>query len=114
MVTAISRPVDGTTQYLYGNPGNPFQVTASRATDNTLTTYSYDTSGNLFAFERAGTRYYVATDHLGTPKVVTDNTGAIVKQVEYDAWGVKLSDSAPAFDLPVGLYGIPPIARPGV
>jgi RHS repeat-associated protein len=104
----------GTTKYLYGNPGNPFQLTASRSSDNTLTTYSYDTAGNLFALERAGSRYYVATDQLGTPKVVTDNTGAVVKQVEYDAWGVKLSDSAPTFDLPVGFAGGIPEATTGL
>ena len=87
MFTAISRPVDGTTQYLYGNPGNPFQLTASRATDNTLTTYSYDTSGNLFAFERAGSRYYVATDHLGTPILATADTGTLIWQGGFEPFG---------------------------
>jgi RHS repeat-associated protein len=95
----------GTVQYLYGNPGNPFQVTASRDGARILTTYFYDTAGNLFAFDRGGQRYYVATDHLGTPKVVTDGMGNVVKAVEYDAWGVMLSDSNPTFDLPVAFAG---------
>jgi RHS repeat-associated protein len=95
----------GVTQYLYGNPGNPFQVTASRDAVGVLTTYFYDTAGNLFALESSGQRYYVATDHLGTPKSVTDAVGAVVKAVEYDAWGVKTSDSNPAFDLPVAFAG---------
>ena len=56
-----------TTQYLYGNLSNPFQVTASRAPDNTLTVYYYEDFGALYGFERAGQRYYVASDHLGTP-----------------------------------------------
>jgi RHS repeat-associated protein len=93
------------TQYLYGNLSNPFQVTASRAPDNTLTVYYYDDFGALYALERGGARYYVGSDHLGTPKVVTDNTGTIVRQVEYDSWGVKISDTNPGFDIPVGFAG---------
>jgi RHS repeat-associated protein len=95
----------GTYQYLYGNPGSPFQVTATRDTSGVLTNYFYDTAGNLFSFERGGQVYYVATDQLGTPKAVTDATGAVVKTVEYDAWGVKISDSNPTFDLPIGFAG---------
>lgn len=115
MARRVARTAAGaTTQYLYGNPGNPFQLTASRAPDNTLTTYFYETSGNLFAFERGGQRYYVATDHLGTPKVVTDNAGNVIKQTEYDAWGVKLSDTNPALDLPVGYAGGIPESTTGL
>ncbi len=95
----------GVTQYLYCNPGNPFQLTASRGVDSALTNYFYDTAGNLYALERGGVRYYVATDQLGTPKVVTDGTGAVVKTVEYDAWGTTTSDSNPSFDLPIGFAG---------
>ncbi|MHB1012925.1 MAG: RHS repeat domain-containing protein [Desulfobacteria bacterium] len=95
----------GTTQYLYGNPDSPFMVTASRDVAGILTNYFYDTAGNLYAIERGGVRYYVATDHLGTPKSVTDATGSVVKVVEYDAWGVKMLDSNPAFDLLIGFAG---------
>jgi RHS repeat-associated protein len=93
------------TQYLYGSLSNPLQVTASRAPDNTLTVYYYDDFGALYAFERGGARYYVGSDHLGTPKVITDNTGAILRQIEYDSWGVKISDTNPSFDLRVGFAG---------
>jgi RHS repeat-associated protein len=93
------------TQYLYGNLSQPFQVTASRAPDNVLTVYYYDPFGALYAFERGGSRYYVGSDHLGTPKVITDNTGNIIRQMEYDSWGVKISDTNPSFDLPVGFSG---------
>ncbi len=95
----------GTVQYLYGNQGSPFTVTASRDGAGILTAYFYDTAGNLYSFDRAGQRYYVATDQLGTPKAVTDATGAVVKVADYDAWGVKISDTNPSFDLPVGFAG---------
>jgi RHS repeat-associated protein len=80
-------------------------LTAGRDAAGTLTTYFYDTAGNLFSFERGGQRYYVATDQLGTPKTVTDAVGSVVKIVEYDSWGIKLSDSNPAFDLSAGFAG---------
>jgi RHS repeat-associated protein len=97
--------VTGTVQYLYGNPGNPFQLTASRDGAGILTNYFYDTAGNLYSLERDGQRFYVTTDQLGTPKVVTDVTGTVVKIVGHDAWGVVLSDSNPTFELPVGFAG---------
>ena len=53
--------------------------------DNTLTVYYYDDFGALYALELGGVRYYVASDHLGTPKVITDNTGVIVRQLEYNS-----------------------------
>jgi RHS repeat-associated protein len=95
----------GTTQYLYGSPNNPFQVTASRNGAGILTTYFYDVTGNMFSFEREGQTYYVATDHLGTPKAVTDSAGSVVKQTGYDSFGVKTYDSSPGFFLPIGFAG---------
>ena len=74
--------------------------------DNTLTVYYYDDFGALYALELGGVRYYVASDHLGTPKVIKDNTGVIVRQLEYNPCGVKINDSSDtSFDLPVGFAG---------
>jgi YD repeat-containing protein len=57
-----SRTDGGTTQYLYGNPSDAFQVTAVRDPSGTLTVLFYDGDGHLIAFDRGGSRYYVATD----------------------------------------------------
>lgn len=78
----------GTFQYLYGNQDNPFQLTASRDPQGILTYYYYDDSGLLYALDKGSIRYYVATDQVGTPKVVTDATGAVVKQMEFDSFGM--------------------------
>jgi len=94
-----------TYQYLYGNTGNPFQITASKDKSGNLSTYYYDGAGLLFAIERSGERYYVATDQVGTPKVVTDPDGNTVKVLEYDSYGNLLSDSNPSFYLPIGFAG---------
>jgi RHS repeat-associated protein len=42
---------------------------------------------------------------VGTPKVVTDATGNVVKLLAYDSFGCLVSDSNPAVYLPVGFAG---------
>jgi RHS repeat-associated protein len=95
----------GTTQYLYGNPSDPMQVTAVRDPSGLLTTLFYDEEGRLIALARGGARFYVGTDHLGTPRVITDATGAVMKRLDHDSYGVPLADSNPSFALPIGFAG---------
>jgi RHS repeat-associated protein len=103
----VGRTVGSNTiEYLYGNPGNPFQLTAERDdTSGILTTFFYNDNGMLFAFQRAGSTYYVATDQVGSPRVVTDDSGTVVKQIDYDSFGQVLADSDTGFDLPIGFAG---------
>jgi RHS repeat-associated protein len=95
----------GTTQYLYGDPGNPFMLSASRSAAGVLTTYYYDDQDALMAFERGGTRYYVGSDQVGTPRVVFKADGTVVKRIDYDAFGDRMTDSDPSFELPIGFAG---------
>ena len=95
----------GTTQVLYSNFASPFQPTATRSPDGTLTRYFYDEDDKLFAFQRGSTWFYVATDQVGSPRVVTNMGGVVQKVLEYDAFGAVLSDSNPSFDLPIGYAG---------
>lgn len=70
-----------------------------------LSNFYYDNAGSLFALDKGGVRYYVATDRVGTPKVVTDATGVVVKFLEFDSFGMPTFDSNPDFNLPVGFAG---------
>ena len=97
--------VNGTTQYLYGNPNNPFQVSAVRSAGGQLSVFYYDDNGLIFALDRNGARYTIATDQVGSPRVVADAAGQVVKAIEYDSFGNVVSDSAPGFDLPIGFAG---------
>jgi len=97
--------VNGTAQYLYGNPENALQVTHARSAAGILTTYYYDEGRRLYALQRGTNRYYVATDALGSPRVITDSAGTAVRVIEYDHFGGITADSNPAFDLPVGYAG---------
>jgi RHS repeat-associated protein len=94
----------GTYQYLYGDPASHL-VTATRAPSGELTTLFYDTEGLLIAMDRGGARYYVASDQIGSPRVVSNSAGTAVKVIEYDSLGNVLADSNPVFDLPIGYAG---------
>ena len=95
----------GTEQYLYGNLDRPFQVTAVCDRTGELSVYEYDEFGSMFAIERSGRLYYVATDQLGTPRVVSDVNGEALKILEYNSCGHQLADSNLAFKLPINFAG---------
>jgi len=100
----------GITQYLYGDLSAPFRLTATRDPDGVLTTYHYGAGGKLTALLRGdpwdqAQWFHVATDQVGTPRVVADSSGNVVKVLEYDSWGVLQYDSDPSFALEVGFAG---------
>jgi RHS repeat-associated protein len=52
-----------------------------------------------------GHRYRVIADQLGSPRLIVDaNSGAIVEQIDYDAWGNVTNDTNPGFQ-PFGFAG---------
>ena len=94
-----------TTRYLYGDLANPHIVTHV-LTDNEMVSLYYDQSGLLFAMDRGELRFYVATDHLGTPLALIDaKTGQISKHVRYTTYGVVLYDSNPHHSMQLGFAG---------
>ena len=102
----VARTVDGdTTEYLYGDPNRPWQLTVARAPDGTRTRYYYDPFGRVVALDRGGTWHYVATDQVGSPRVVAAADGSIEKRLKRDSYGVVLNDSNPGFTLHVDFAG---------
>jgi RHS repeat-associated protein len=85
--------------------------------DKTTLLATYDGAGNLkqrfnytlghapTSFTENGTTYYLLTDQLGSPRVITDSAGHVVKAIEYDAYGNVISDSNPSITLPFGFAG---------
>nr|WP_252737897.1 DUF1566 domain-containing protein [Marinobacter salexigens] len=78
---------------------------------------TYDGNGNLkqrfsytlghapTSFTENGNTYYLLTDQLGSPRVITDNAGQVVKAIEYDAYGNVIADSNPSITIPFGFAG---------
>ncbi|MBQ0775872.1 MAG: RHS domain-containing protein [Gammaproteobacteria bacterium] len=85
--------------------------------DKTTLLATYDANNNLkqrfeytlghapTSFMQNGNRYYIATDHLGSPRAISDESGNIVKAIAYDSYGNVTSDSNPAFTIPFGFAG---------
>lgn len=94
----------GSVEYFRGNPSDPLQVTHV-VDGGQLTVLLYDEAGLLTSLTRGGTTYYVACDQVGTPRIVVDDSGTVIKVVDRDSWGNLISDSNPAFGLPVGFAG---------
>ncbi|WP_411748432.1 RHS repeat domain-containing protein [Reinekea sp.] len=75
------------------------------ANDNLLQRYEYSLGQTPTAFTQGTNRFYIITDQIGTPRVITDATGTVVKQIEYDAYGNVINDTNPAMDIPFGFAG---------
>ncbi len=69
-------------------------------------TFVYGTRVNVPEYVVVGSSTYrIVTDYLGSPRLVIDtSSGAVVQRVDYDEWGVVLSDTAPGFQ-PFGFAG---------
>lgn len=69
-------------------------------------TFHYGDKPNVpEALERGGKLYRILTDHLGSVRVVVDTqTGQIVQEMAYDAWGRVTQDTNPGFQ-PFGYAG---------
>ena len=57
------------------------------------------------SYTQNGNKYYIISDHLGSPRAITNANGDILKQVEYDSFGNVISDSAPEISIPFGFAG---------
>ena len=86
------------------NPGNGWLLSNNEfyikgADGKDLATYEgqelqewYFWGNDLIGKIKNGKAYYYYKDHLGSIRVVVDNTGAIVASYDYDAWGYPLEN----------------------
>jgi RHS repeat-associated protein len=61
-------------------------------TNGAVTTRYYAPESILLSFERRGSVFQVHADAVGSVRMVTDDTGAVVARFEYGAWGEVISD----------------------
>ena len=82
-----SKTVNGKTTYYNTKDG----VILSQ-TDGTDTLYfQYDNTGSPLGFIRNGTQYLYLTNQMGDVISITDTSGTVVANYEYDAWGKVLT-----------------------
>ncbi|WP_197490104.1 RHS repeat domain-containing protein [Rheinheimera sp. SA_1] len=73
--------------------------------DSVKQRFEYGLGHTPVSFTQSGQRYYIQTDHLGSPRVISNSSGVVVKAIRYDSYGNVISDSHPAFNLPFGFAG---------
>ena len=90
--------------FIYKDQLNP--VAELDGSNNVVSQFIYGNKANTPEYMiKNGEAYYIASDYLGSPRVVVNvNTGAIAQQIEYDEFGKIASDTNPGFQ-PFGFAG---------
>jgi hypothetical protein len=73
--------------------------------DNLKQRFEYGISHTPISFTQAGSKYYITSDHLGSPRVITDESGNVIKAIDYDSFGNVVNDSNTTFEIPFGFAG---------
>jgi len=73
--------------------------------DQLVQRFEYVLGNTPTSYTQNGNKYYIISDHLGTPRAITNANGDILKQVDYDSFGNVISDSAPEISIPFGFAG---------
>ncbi|CAH2092375.1 unnamed protein product [Euphydryas editha] len=97
---------DNITQFFYTNPQSPNLITHVHypKTEKTVRLL-YDQRDFLTCIETEDQRFYVATDHIGSPLVVFDVNGEIIKEIKRSPFGKIVKDTNPGFNVPVDFQG---------
>ncbi|XP_071034790.1 teneurin-m isoform X5 [Parasteatoda tepidariorum] len=94
------------TQFFYSDPLHENRLTHLHyPKDEATFIYIYDSSGHLMYIQQDGLKYYVASDHLGSPVALFNAEGVIIKEMSRTPFGRMLSDNNPDFYLPIDFQG---------
>ncbi|MDY6950912.1 MAG: RHS repeat-associated core domain-containing protein [Thermodesulfobacteriota bacterium] len=101
----IAKKVNGliTEKYLW--QGLTRLLAVYDGSDNILMRFEYADARMSVAMTKAGSTYYLAYDQVGSLRAVADESGNVVKRIEYDSFGNILNDTNPSFDIPFGFAG---------
>ena len=73
--------------------------------DNLVQRFEYTLGNTPTSYTQDGTKYYIVSDHLGSPRAITDGAGNILKAFDYDSFGNVISDTNPSLTIPFGFAG---------
>jgi len=73
--------------------------------DNLLQRFEYDLGQIPISFTLSGNKFYISSDQIGTPRIITDEIGTVVKAIDYDAFGNIINDNDAGFVIPFGFAG---------
>ena len=101
----VAKLVDGevTEKYLWQNKTTLLAIYDKD--DNLKQRFEYTLGHVPTSFTQNNQRYYILTDQIGSPKLIADENGNTVKQLDYDSFGNLITDSNPDFAIPFGFAG---------
>ncbi|MAE34752.1 MAG: hypothetical protein CMH97_05795 [Oceanospirillaceae bacterium] len=73
--------------------------------NNLKHSYEYTVGNTPTSYYAGNQRYYILTDQLGSPRIITDSAGNVLREIEYDSYGNVIADSNPRHELPFGFAG---------
>ena len=73
--------------------------------DNLKMRFVYADDRMPVSMQKGLNNYYLAYDQVGSLRIVADESGNIVKRIEYDSFGNVIHDTNPAFEVPFGFAG---------
>ncbi|XP_026674472.1 teneurin-m isoform X7 [Ceratina calcarata] len=94
------------TQFFYANPRTPDLITHVHFPKSAKTfRFLYDSRNFLITVETSEQRFYVATDQNGSPLVLFDTNGNVIKEMRRTPFGKIIKDTNPDFYLPIDFHG---------
>ena len=101
----VAKLIDGevTEKYLWQNKTTLLAIYDKD--DNLKQRFEYTLGHVPTSFTQNNQRYYILTDQIGSPKLIADENGNTVKQLDYDSFGNLITDSNPDFAIPFGFAG---------
>jgi RHS repeat-associated protein len=73
--------------------------------DNLVQRFEYADDRVPYAMTSSGSTYYMAYDQVGTLRTISDSSGIVVKQIDYDSFGNIINDTNPGLVIPFGFAG---------
>jgi RHS repeat-associated protein len=102
----VGKKVDGvlTQGFLYKDQLNP--IAELDGNNQVVSRFVYGTKINVPDYMvKGGVTYRIISDHLGSPRLVVNNTdGSVAQRMDFDAWGNVVFDTNPGFQ-PFGFAG---------
>ena len=83
----ISGEVDAAYNYFYDNSGNLIMVEDEKAAQYKTTKYIYAGNRLIAKLEGPGVPYFYHLNRIGSPIMITDVSGNVVKEKKYEAFG---------------------------
>ncbi|OGP50206.1 MAG: hypothetical protein A2Y79_07825 [Deltaproteobacteria bacterium RBG_13_43_22] len=101
----IGKKVNGNITEKYLWQGRTRLLAVYDGNDNLLMRFNYADGRMPVSMVKDGSTYYLMYDQVGSLKAVTDSSGNVVKNIDYDSFGNIITDTNSSFTIPFGFAG---------